>query len=81
MSGHLLVMDRNEVEGSIFTVDVSNKLRHLSLKLRGVRQCGRCHLDHDNVADPLRIIAQQFFESAELQNKTNQISTIIALGD
>ena len=63
------MMDRNKIEGSIFAIDMRDKLGNLSLEFRRVRQGRRRHLDHDNVADPLRIIVEQFFESMKLGNR------------
>jgi hypothetical protein len=64
-----LMMDRNKVEGSIFAIDMRDKLGNLSLEFRRVRQGRRRHLDHDNVTDPLRVIAKELFESMELWNR------------
>jgi len=64
-----LMMDRNKIEGSIFAIDMRDKLGNLSLEFRRVRQGRRRHLDHDNVADPLRIIIEQLFESMKLGNR------------
>lgn len=64
-----LMMDRNKIERSVFAIDMSDKLGNLSLEFRRIRQGRRRHLNHDNVADPLRVIAKELFESMELWNR------------
>ena len=62
----ILVMHRDEVERTILAVDMRDELRHLPLELRRVGQCGRRHLDEDDVPDPLRIVLQELLECAQL---------------
>lgn len=61
-------MDRDEVQTSIFTIDVRNEFADLPLKLGRVRQGGRGDLDHDNIANPLREILEELLKRAKLRN-------------
>ena len=64
------MMHRDEVQRSVLAVDVRDELRHLALELRRVRERGRRDLDEDDVADPLRVVLQQFLECAQLLHDT-----------
>ena len=67
---NVLVVDRDEVKTSIFTVDVGNEFAHKTLEFRRISQGGARHLDHDNVADPFRVVLKQFFERTKLKART-----------
>lgn len=49
---------------------MGDELRDLSLEFGRVRESGRCHLDQDNFADPLRVIVQQLFKGTKLGKKS-----------
>lgn len=55
-------MDGNEVQRTVLSVDVSDKLGYLTLQFRRVCQGRRSDLDKDNLPDPLRIIFKKFLE-------------------
>ena len=46
----------DKVKAAVLAVDVSDELADHALELGGVRECGARHLDHDDVADPLRVV-------------------------
>ena len=56
LDGLMIVVDGNEVQGAVLSVDVSHELGHLSLEFWGVCQGGRGDLDKDNLSDPLWVI-------------------------
>jgi hypothetical protein len=52
----LLVVDRNKVEASVLSVDVCNDLTDETLKLGGVGEGRAGDLNHDDVANPFRVV-------------------------
>lgn len=59
-------MDGDEVETSVLAVDVGHKFAHKPFEFRRIGQSGARHLNHDDVANPFRVILQQFFKRTEL---------------
>lgn len=64
-----LMMHRDEIKRTVLSVDMCNKLGHLSLKFRGVRKSWRSYLYKNDIANPLRVIAEQLFKCTELITK------------
>ena len=62
LDGLVIMVDGNEVQRTILSVDVSDELGHLTLQFWRIRQGGRGDLDEDYLSDPLREVFQQFFE-------------------
>lgn len=65
-------MDWDKIQRSIFSIDVSNELADHPLKFRRISQSRARDLNHDDVTDPFRVVAQEFFKSAQLQQRENQ---------
>lgn len=63
------MMNRDEVQGSILSVDMSNKLAHHPFELWRVGQGRAGNLDHDDIAHPLGIVLQELLECTELINR------------
>lgn len=51
-------MYRDEIEGSVFAVNVRYKLRHGALEFGRISHRGRCDLDHDHVPNPLWVVLE-----------------------
>ena len=60
----MVMVDGNEVQRAVLSVDVSDEFRYLTLQFRRVCQGGRSDLDKDDLPNPLWIILQQFFEGS-----------------
>lgn len=66
-------MDRNEIERTVFAIDVSDDLGYLSLQFRRIREGGRRNLYKNDVANPLRVVLKEFFKRTKLiQNYPNE---------
>lgn len=63
------MMNRDKVEGAVFSINMRNELRNLLFEFRGVVQSGRRDLDEDDVADPLRIKLQELLKRPELKTQ------------
>ena len=64
--GYSLVMYGNEIQSTELAVDLSNELRDLMLKTRGVGEGGRGDLDQDDVSNPLGVCSEEAGECAQL---------------
>jgi hypothetical protein len=62
----VLVVDGDEIQASILSIDVSNELTNHALEFGGVGKSGTRYLDHDDVADPLRVILKELFKCPKL---------------
>ena len=62
-----LVVDGDEVQRTELSVDVRDKLRHLTFELRRVGQRRRRNLDKDDIPNPLRVILQELLEGTKLR--------------
>lgn len=62
----VLVVHGDEIQASVLSIDVSNELTNHALKLGGVGKSGTRHLDHDDVADPLRVVLKQLLKCPKL---------------
>lgn len=63
----LLMMDRNEIQTPVLAIYMRHKLGYNPLELRRICKGRGSDLDHDDIADPLRVILQKFFERAQLE--------------
>ena len=66
-------MARDEVEAAKLAVDLRDELADLLLQLRRVGEGWRGDLDHDDLADPLRVGEQEVAEGAQLDNPSAYI--------
>jgi hypothetical protein len=64
LDGLVVMVDGNEVQRTILSVDVSDEFGHLTLQFWRICQGGRGNLDKDDLSDPLWVILQQFFEGS-----------------
>jgi hypothetical protein len=62
----VLVVDGDEIQAAILSIDVSNELTNHALELGGVGKSGTRYLDHDDVADPLRVILKELLKCPKL---------------
>lgn len=67
LDGLVVMVDGNEVQRTILSVDVSNELRYLMLQFWRVCQGRRGNLNENDLSDPLRVVLQQFFEGSQLR--------------
>ena len=56
LDGLVIVMDGNEVQRAILSVNVSNDLRHLALQFWRIRQGGRGDLNENDLSYPLWVV-------------------------
>ena len=66
---HILMMNGDEIQRAVLSVNVRDELRNLTLQLGRVGKSRGCDLDEDNMADPLGIILQKLLERTELASE------------
>lgn len=61
------MVDGNEIEASVFAIDVGDELADHTLQLGRVGKGRAGDLDHDDIANPLGVVLQQLFECTKLE--------------
>lgn len=66
LDGLVVMVDGDEVQRTILSVDMSDELGHLMFQFRRICQGGGCDLDENDLSNPLWVVLQQLFESSQL---------------
>jgi len=63
---NVLVMNGNEIQTSVFSINMCDQLRYLTFQFGRIGERGGRHLDKHDLTLPFRVITEQFLECSEL---------------